>query len=204
MVIGILLGLVVCTLSCYHSLYQLIGASAEEHSGTVAAIWNSIPLAITADIELLSLDCCMMSAVTALVIQVNFLCLQANCTSVLIFFLTAVIMFIGTLGFGSLYNIMLPFALDQMIGASAEELSAAVQWYYWGMHIPLAISKALDCVSIPDQFRSLDILSVVLLTLGSLSLSAALIMDCLYHKWLDTHNKTGNPIKLLLEVLNYT
>ena len=91
-----------------------------------------------------------------------------------------------------------------MIGAPAEELSAAVQWYYWGMHIPLAISKALDCVSIPDQFRSLDILSVILLTLGSLSLSAALIMDCLYHKWLDTHNKTGNPIKLILEVLNYT
>ena len=29
-------------------------------------------------------------------------------------------------------------------------------------------------------------------------------MDCLYHKWLDTHNKTGNPIKLIFQVLNYT
>ena len=64
--------------------------------------------------------------------------------------------------------------------------------------------QSVKRVCIPDQFRSLDILSVVLLTLGSLSLSAALIMDCLYHKWLDTHNKTGNPIKLILEVLNYT
>ena len=29
-------------------------------------------------------------------------------------------------------------------------------------------------------------------------------MDRLYHKWLDTHNKTGNPIKLIFQVLNYT
>ena len=28
-------------------------------------------------------------------------------------------------------------------------------------------------------------------------------MDCLYHKWLDTNNKTGNPIKLIFQVLNY-
>ena len=35
-------------------------------------------------------------------------------------------------------------------------------------------------------------------------MSAALIMDCLCHKWLDTHNKTGNPIKLIFQVLNYT
>ena len=28
-------------------------------------------------------------------------------------------------------------------------------------------------------------------------------MDCLYHKWLDTNDKTGNPIKLIFEVLNY-
>ena len=41
------------------------------------------------------------------------------------------------------------------------------------------------------------------MTLGTLCFSAALIMDCLYHKWLDTNNKTGNPIKLIFQVLNY-
>ena len=117
--------------------------------------------------------------------------------------MTVVTLFIGGLGFGCFYTIMLPFALDQMIGASAEELSAAVQWYYWGYHIPIAITRVLDCVSIPDQLQSLDILSVVLLTGGSLCFSVALIMDCLCHKWLDTHNKTGNPIKLIFQVLNY-
>ena len=28
-------------------------------------------------------------------------------------------------------------------------------------------------------------------------------MDCLYHKWLDTNDKTGNPIKLIFGVLSY-
>ena len=36
---------------------------------------------------------------------------------------------IGVIGMRSLYTNMLQFTLDQMIGASAEELSAAVQWY---------------------------------------------------------------------------
>ena len=44
---------------------------------------------------------------------------------------------------------------------------------------------------------------MVLLVLGTLSLSAVLIMDCLCHKWLDTRDKTGNPIKLIFRVLNY-
>ena len=57
------------------------------------------------------------------------------------------------------------------------------------------------CMPLLSHFPS--ILPMSLLALSSLSLSAVLIMDCLYHKWLDTHDKTGNPIKLIYEVLNY-
>ena len=110
---------------------------------------------------------------------------------------------IGTPGIGILYTIVLPFALDQMIGASAEELSAAVQWYCWGYYIGLLMKDVLQCVPIPNQLQYLDILPVIFLTLSTLCLSAVLIMDCLYHKWLDTNNKTGNPIKLIFQVLNY-
>ena len=61
----------------------------------------------------------------------------------------------------------------------------------------------LQCVPIPNQLQYLDILPNIFLTLGTLCLSAVLIMDCLYRKWLDTNNKTGNPIKLIFQVLNY-
>ena len=146
----------------------------------------------------------VMSGLTVLVVQIGFLYLQSTLHSGAIsFLLTSVAVVIGILGFGSLYTIMLPFSLDQMIGASAEELSAAVQWNYWGFNIALAISGVLSCVSIPEQFQFFEIISVFLLILGSLSLSAALIMDWLCHKWLDTHNKTGNPIRLIFQVLNY-
>ena len=43
---------------------------------------------------------------------------------------------------------MLPFTLDQMIAALAEELSAVVQWYYWwGYNVGL--QHNLHCVPIP-------------------------------------------------------
>ena len=58
---------------------------------------------------------------------------------------------IGTIGIGSLYTNMLPFTLDQMIGASAEELSAVVQWYWWGSNIGIADSKIFFAV-----FQSLN------------------------------------------------
>ena len=109
----------------------------------------------------------------------------------------------GTFGFGSFYSIMLPFALDQMIGASAEEISATVQWYLWGLYIGLLLKDIHKCVPIPNQLQYLDILPMIFLTLSTLCFSAILIMDCLYHKWLDTNNKTGNPIKLIFQVLNY-
>ena len=95
-----------------------------------------------------------------------------------------------------------------MIGASAEQLSAVVQWYYLG--IPHMVGNSLrcasDCVPIQISFNwkiRQTCLPVIFLTLGTLCFSAVLIMDCLYHKWLDTNNKTGNPIKLIFQVLNY-
>ena len=145
----------------------------------------------------------ILSSLTVLTLQVDFVMLQFDWTPIPIFGLFVMGLLIGTPGIGILYTIVLPFALDQMIGASAEELSAAVQWYCWGYYIGLLMKDVLQCVPIPNQLQYLDILPVIFLTLSTLCLSAVLIMDCLYHKWLDTNNKTGNPIKLIFQVLNY-
>ena len=146
-----------------------------------------------------------MSLVFILTTQAGFVMLQfaIDWTPIPAFLLIVVGLLLGTFGIGSFYTIMLPFALDQMIGASAEQHSAVVQWYCWGFDIALLLIHILNCVPIPNQLRYLDILPVIFLTSGTLCLSAVLIMDCLYHKWLDTNNKTGNPIKLIFQVLNY-
>ena len=67
--------------------------------------------------------------------------LQIDWTPIPAFVLIVVGLVIGTFGIGSF---TLPFALDQMIGASAEELSAAVQWYCWGFDIALLLVHILQ------------------------------------------------------------
>ena len=145
----------------------------------------------------------VLSSVTIPTLQAAFVWLQFDWTPIPAFVVIVAGFVSGTLGIGSFYSIMLPFALDQMIGASAEELSSAVQWYCLGFYIAPLLVHILQCVPIPNQLQYLDILPVIFLTLGTLCLSALLIMDCLYHKWLDTNNKTGNPIKLSFQVLTY-
>ena len=77
--------------------------------------------------------------------------LQFDMTHIPVFVLLVIGLLIGTFGIGSFYTTMLPFALDQMIGASAEEISATVQWYCWGFDIALLLKDVLQCVPIPNQ-----------------------------------------------------
>ena len=72
--------------------------------------------------------------------------LQFDMTHIPVFVLLVIGLLIGTFGIGSFYTTMLPFALDQMIGASAEEISATVQWYCWGFDIALLLKDVLQCV----------------------------------------------------------
>ena len=71
---------------------------------------------------------------------------------------------ISIIGGGSLHTVMLPFTLDQMIGASAEELSAVVKWYWWGNNFEILIKDILFCVPILQHYelQFLSILPVVL------------------------------------------
>ena len=174
----------------YFSLWVLLPVT-----GWVAESWLGRYRAIVVGL--------VLSLVFILTTQAGFVMLQFDWTPIPAFLLIVVGLLLGTFGIGSFYTIMLPFALDQMIGASAEQHSAVVQWYCWGFDIALLLIHILNCVPIPNQLRYLDILPVIFLTSGTLCLSAVLIMDCLYHKWLDTNNKTGNPIKLIFQVLNY-
>ena len=68
----------------------------------------------------------VLSFMAILTLQVAFVLLQFHWTPVPAFVLVVMGISTGTIGVGSFYTIMLPFALDQMIGASAEQLRAAV------------------------------------------------------------------------------
>ena len=148
----------------------------------------------------------VVSMVTILMLQVSFVLLQFDMTPIPAFVLAFIAMVLYTICFGSVYTNMLPFTLDQMIGASADELSAVVQWYYWIWSSTYLIFGSFPCVLqlFPKQLKFLNNFPVIILiTFGTLCLSTALVLDCLFHKWLKIYRTTSRPLKLIFQVLNY-
>ena len=145
----------------------------------------------------------MTGIITALVVLLSFIMLHLDMTPIPAVILAFTFLMSAILCFGAIYTVILPFTLDQMIGASAEDLSAVVQWYCWGLNIAQLINHLLLCMQFIKQLQLSVIYPIILLALASVSLCAVLLMDCLFHKWLDTRDKTGNPIKLIFQVLNY-
>ena len=94
---------------------------------------------------------------------------------------------------------MLPFLSDQIIGASSDELSAVVQWYYWAKHVGFCLCDIILYLII---YRYGIKFGAVLIFF--VPLAVIIISDCLCQQWLDRTHKVTNPIKLIIQVLNYT
>ena len=92
---------------------------------------------------------------------------------------------------------MLPLITDQMIGASDDELSAGVHWWYWSQIFPNMIQKNELCIlnNTPQIIASIVVsFSGLAIALSSLFLG----QHCL--------NKTPqitNLIKHIAKILNY-
>ena len=90
---------------------------------------------------------------------------------------------------------MLPFLTDQLIGATSDELSAVVQWYIWADSFGVCLSL-VTTILISNQ--------VILTGAVAIPLAVIIISDCLCQQWLDRTHKVTNPVKLIIQVLNYT
>ena len=123
-----------------------------------------------------------------------FVMFQFNWTQI-----PAIIVLMNLFGLGSIYINILPFMIDQMIGASADDISAAVQWNFWTFAIGL-LPQYLICLPIPQLQNNLLVLRI---TLTFLALSIFLITDCLFHTWLDDNFRSSNPFKTIFQVLKY-
>ena len=91
---------------------------------------------------------------------------------------------------------MLPFMTDQLIGATADELSAVVYWFYWVGSLSFALAGSVLC---SGYTFPLDVIAV----LCAACLAMIIVSDCLCQQWLDRTHKITNPIKLIVQVLNY-
>ena len=108
---------------------------------------------------------------------------------------STVIVRFGTICFSAA---MLPFLTDQLIGATSDELSAVVQWYVWSYATGICLSQITTLIII-NRFISAEATLIF-----AIPLAVIIISDCLCQQWLDRTHKVTNPIKLIIQVLNYT
>ena len=98
---------------------------------------------------------------------------------------------------------MLPFLTDQLIGATSDELSAVVQWFVWTNFVGLSLSDAILVIGTTTLKMQL-ITDAGFALVFAIPIAAIIISDCLCQQWLDRTHKVTNPIKLIIQVLNYT
>ena len=96
---------------------------------------------------------------------------------------------------------MLPFITDQIIGATSDELSAVVRWYYWAETLGTGLSAISVYFCRVSNLENICISSTLIF---AVPLAVIIISDCLCQQWLDRTHKVTNPIKLIIQVLNYT
>ena len=106
-------------------------------------------------------------------------------------------------GFGATCFIaaILPFLTDQIIGATSDELSTVVHWYFWADNLGMGL-----CVTVFSfgLYPYIQIMGVAVAVIFGVCVGAIIISDCLCQQWLDKTHKVTNPIKLIVQVLNYT
>ena len=107
----------------------------------------------------------------------------------------SIVFILGLIGSCCFYSNIVQFSLDQVIGASADELSTIIYWH--AVCIPLAdlIFKTGQCL-----FGHFFIISYVL---SGSTISVVLITNYLFKHWLDTTPHIVNPVKRISQVLNY-
>ena len=94
---------------------------------------------------------------------------------------------------------MLPFLTDQIIGATSDELSAVVQWYIWVPNFAMIVCRATSMII----YQVVEIVEIEMVIIFAFPLAVTIISDCLCQQWLDRTHKVTNPMKHIIQVLNY-
>ena len=119
--------------------------------------------------------------------------------SLVFYSLAYVVSIIGTTCFSLA---IVPFLTDQFVGATSDELSAVVQWHTWSVTFGKLLSRMILIFVVVHYFGSIGITLIVIIF--AVPLAVVIISDCLCQQWLDRAHKVTNPIKLIIQVLNYT
>ena len=99
------------------------------------------------------------------------------------------------IGYSCVRSNIIQFNIDQAIGASGDELSAIIYWHSLSMPVIIFIDIILQCLI--NQFI------IVSYVLSGVTVSTVIVTNFIFKYWLDTTAHIGNPVKLIVKVLNY-
>ena len=112
--------------------------------------------------------------------------------------LLAVGYLLATVGAAGIQSIAVPFNIDQMIGARADQLSAVVYWYVFGYPLGLSMVKLSSCFITDSVYQ--QCLSICV---SGVAITIVMVTYYLFRHHLDTTPLLTNPVKLIFKVLNY-
>ena len=155
--------------------------------GLLADVWIGRYKAITAGIIM-----CFLAWIFAGIGYIVKDLYEFNSISFVLYGLAYLLELIGYTSFKA--NIV-QYNIDQLVGASADELSTVIYWHCFS--IPLAFVVLQLCRCLIDSF----ILPSYIIS--GISVSIVLVTQSLFKHWLENISLIDNPIKLIVRVFNY-
>ena len=117
--------------------------------------------------------------------------------NILLLFFYGLAYITGVAGYTSFKANIVQYNIDQLVGASADELSAVIYWHSASVPISFTIFQLVRCAIIGNY-----IFLITFVTAG-LSLSVVLVSHSFFKHKLENISLIKNPIKLIVRVLCY-
>ena len=114
------------------------------------------------------------------------------------FTLVAVGCLLSSVGAAAIQCIAIPFNIDQMIGATADELSAIIYWHCFGYPLAISLAKISNCSITDEAYRQ-----SISLCVSGVAITIVMVTYYLLRHHLDTTPLLTNPVKLIVKVLKY-
>ena len=115
--------------------------------------------------------------------------------------IATLLIFSMVMNFGSITLIqtnLISFNIDQLVGASGEDLSTIIYWHAFGLSLGIYIKVVLEC-----WVNKTVSMKVTHFPLGGLVITVIILSHIFFKHWLDITHQKSNPIKLIAKVLNY-
>ena len=113
------------------------------------------------------------------------------------FTLVAVGYLLSYVGAAGIQSIAIPFNIDQMIGATADELSTIIYWHFFGYPLGRSLTKISHCLTTFEDKK------IIGLCVSGVAITIVMVTYYLLRHHLDTTPLLTNPVKLIVKVLNY-